>query len=1324
MEVADAADPHPPAAAASIAVGEHSFSHYHDGTVSAAAVAAAMTERDNIHPPTVVTLSPVSYSDTPSPDSPLSTPPDSPRSVSSPEEDEEAQHASSKQQQQQLHRPLRQPKEAELLLERKSSLELPRIFLVRDETKISVAKAAAAVAAVTAPFDEGTRDNNRPTFTGFRRQIDSGSDDGDDAPDDEKKIDDTHIPTMVRESGDEPVDPRSSRVQRLRATMFSSSRGPGDMLSRASDSFSALPTNNSPQTTSSQAVNTFGGDEIMSNDEDTKLRLQLIAENSFLEFSPPNSRRGRDSFPEEDGELPALSSPPSPPLELNLASPESSTAATAKEPQILSFSAANPLYSDDVPAKKSNQSVDGLESTTLSTATEPPSWKALLGSDKTSMSNVPHATNSSVDSKASTISSVQNEPPSLCNSRLSNLLSKPTILASSLSPGRAKTTGDVPEDSSSNIIRKDAEITSSPATTKAATVLVQPNRCIRGRSDGGLYRRRFVGVDREQHLIFAALKREIVSRPPSLLSPVQDRVQREQRQQQISSRSANNATAAVVSPDGETDALELSLMVSPDGEIDYEKTILNIVAPDNQRRGQQVLVKALTPPKEREDSSELSYREERSTISHSGDSTDSLEPPPQIGSDKSRQSRQVIQTDSNFVKETEEVTESSHQKTPRNMLRTFTSDGVSRTIRSVNSDEGSPHTINALQPMDFDGGSAGSFGRPSSGSWSAGHVPPNQAWNDYLIFRGVAVKKRSDRKTNKQLSSWMEVGRSWLDEGDVPSMKESVRATDSIGSQNKSVLEETTETKDIADLEVTSCNMPIVPADRATKGSQHTVEPRPAQENQLSPQSTAHTTPRPAFREMTPMKDIQGSEKSSEWFEAELRRRAFVKQEINRAIEERRKVTRTIEPDEFSEGDIKPHSGSTSEMDEEVAAITAEEEIFELFSSIIQSSSDGRIPGNSSTEEAHPRRLFEIQGETSEGKYTAAFDGTTGSEVGPVRPTDYQDVQVEMRKFASDTRAALRDQSFTEHVGVAASASKFVPLSPPSPLASNATSGGEEQSAASSNKQARSIAASAVGSMDSMPGANRSVNTGIRTANYTATDTDFGDLNSFEAPVLTRSMDYFDGIAKGDITLSLLNENTGSGEYSVSATWANRVRGAIWRSRNMRRNMKGSNQQQGPKIPGSSARGRSSLPVDVNGARVACSFRTIASTQDAALLHLRNDEIDEAIELFEEIIFAYYYYFERSLSKREKNPGVDTGVKPGDFQLYIGVALHNLGVLNLLRGDYSEALSFFTRAVENRRSHLGDDHPDHIVSFEHSSIFCRCYPIIRQSNVHTFSRRW
>ena len=137
---------------------------------------------------------------------------------------------------------------------------------------------------------------------------------------------------------------------------------------------------------------------------------------------------------------------------------------------------------------------------------------------------------------------------------------------------------------------------------------------------------------------------------------------------------------------------------------------------------------------------------------------------------------------------------------------------------------------------------------------------------------------------------------------------------------------------------------------------------------------------------------------------------------------------------------------------------------------------------------------------------------------------------------------------------------------------------------------------------------------------------------------------------------------------------------------------------QAPKMDihaGTSPRGRSSLPVDADRARVAGGYRTIEASQEAALLHLRHDEINEALELFEDIIFAYYAYFERLLKARERNPGSAEGRT--DFKPYLGVALHNIGILNLLNGDYSMALSFFKRAMESRKSSLGEGHPDHVV---------------------------
>ena len=108
--------------------------------------------------------------------------------------------------------------------------------------------------------------------------------------------------------------------------------------------------------------------------------------------------------------------------------------------------------------------------------------------------------------------------------------------------------------------------------------------------------------------------------------------------------------------------------------------------------------------------------------------------------------------------------------------------------------------------------------------------------------------------------------------------------------------------------------------------------------------------------------------------------------------------------------------------------------------------------------------------------------------------------------------------------------------------------------------------------------------------------------------------------------------------------------------------------------------------------------QTVESVQKAALMHLKRNELDEAIHLVEGIVFAYYSYFERSLNLREETATAGMSHGAINFKPYIGMGLHNLGVLNLLKGDYDEALSYFTRAVENRRRNLGENHPHYIVS--------------------------
>ncbi len=551
-----------------------------------------------------------------------------------------------------------------------------------------------------------------------------------------------------------------------------------------------------------------------------------------------------------------------------------------------------------------------------------------------------------------------------------------------------------------------------------------------------------------------------------------------------------------------------------------------------------------------------------------------------------------------------------------------------------------------------------SDGGSSSGS-KAG-VPTDRAWSDYLTFRGVVVEKKSSFDIS-------EIGKAWIAGGGAT-------ASDS----------------DYALMSSPDLERAKLPAEQLSS---------PMEKSGL-PVETNVNTEKTHYREMTPMKDIQGSERSSLWLEQELRRRAFVKQEINTAIKERgrkmngidaeedsykkrnmRRSLKEFDADEFSFHETK----SNSELDEEVAAITADELQKKVMYHLVQSPSNGRIPGNCSMEDPPPRRLFGVDEQPGPKDSFAGFANSMESHDEDGQPLDFEDMQVEMREFASKTRAALRDQSFTEKV--LAESSKFTPLTVLSPLSVDFSAEADDPNVASSHQQTKQVAMSKADNSTSNMGSERS-KAASKTTNSGSISTDFVDLQPDEVPLLIRSIDFFSGIAKGDITLSLLSENTGSQETSVGATWANRVRGAIWRARQMRRNM--SHEFHAQKSP---TRGRS-----VEKARVAGSCRTIGSIQDAALLHMKHDELDEAIDLYEDIIFAYYSYFERSLDLREKNPRQENEIGPIDFQPYIGVALHNLGILHLLKGEYVEALSYFTRAVETRKAHLGEDHSDHIVS--------------------------
>lgn len=123
------------------------------------------------------------------------------------------------------------------------------------------------------------------------------------------------------------------------------------------------------------------------------------------------------------------------------------------------------------------------------------------------------------------------------------------------------------------------------------------------------------------------------------------------------------------------------------------------------------------------------------------------------------------------------------------------------------------------------------------------------------------------------------------------------------------------------------------------------------------------------------------------------------------------------------------------------------------------------------------------------------------------------------------------------------------------------------------------------------------------------------------------------------------------------------------------------------------------------------------------------DEIDEALELYEDIIFAYTETFKQR--EIAKSSGVSNSLDTGlDFRPFIGNALHNLGLLHFLNSDFKEALSFFVRARDSRKSLLGENHPDYLVSF---SLYVHLYwpvPLLISSlrrhsqKLHYATTRW
>lgn len=163
-------------------------------------------------------------------------------------------------------------------------------------------------------------------------------------------------------------------------------------------------------------------------------------------------------------------------------------------------------------------------------------------------------------------------------------------------------------------------------------------------------------------------------------------------------------------------------------------------------------------------------------------------------------------------------------------------------------------------------------------------------------------------------------------------------------------------------------------------------------------------------------------------------------------------------------------------------------------------------------------------------------------------------------------------------------------------------------------------------------------------------------------PVLVAPLISDIGIPKGDVLVSLLGkERTGS----------SRVHEAVWRGRTVRHNC------DSAWLYGRVTRDSSSSTVD----EVKRSLYSVASTQAAALNHLKFDELPDALSLYEEILAGYQMCLDGLVKKKSNKREVE------EFQRYMVVALFNIGVLHMLRGDFTIACGFFDRALKA----LGDD---------------------------------
>ena len=210
-------------------------------------------------------------------------------------------------------------------------------------------------------------------------------------------------------------------------------------------------------------------------------------------------------------------------------------------------------------------------------------------------------------------------------------------------------------------------------------------------------------------------------------------------------------------------------------------------------------------------------------------------------------------------------------------------------------------------------------------------------------------------------------------------------------------------------------------------------------------------------------------------------------------------------------------------------------------------------------------------------------------------------------------------------------------------------------------------------------------------------DSDGTEVQSNTKPTMVKALDDINGICKGDVMLSLVNARSAKPEGLVGGD--TQVKNAVWRMRSMRRKARGleSNPPSGMATPAAKVspnRKRSALPVDVDEGRVVGGIKQVKRLELDAVGHLQNDEFEDALELYEDIIYAYTENFTNIEQRRFQQANEEST----DFRTYTGNALHNIGIINFLNGDFLEAQSFFQRAAESRKASLGDVHPDYLTS--------------------------